>query len=81
VLLPVDKLTAHTVSAERVLNIVDAEKPSGVFPSVEVDAIYLLLIKRASDLERRGDSEDDGELDCLRNAIEAVSVGFLVGAD
>ena len=45
--------------------------PNGHFPWLEADAMFLILVKRASDLEHRVVAEDEEELDRVRCAIEA----------
>jgi hypothetical protein len=41
------------------------------FPWHEADAMFLLLIRRAADLQLGADGPEHEELDCLQNAIEA----------
>ncbi len=49
-----------------------ATKPDEPFPWEEADAMFMLLIKRAADLQgRREGSPEEEELDCLTNAIDA----------
>ena len=45
--------------------------PNGPFPWTEADAMFLLLIRRAAEIEVHGRTYDEEELDCLRNAIGA----------
>ena len=41
------------------------------FPWTETDAMFLLLVKRASELQVRCDASEEEELDCLLHVMEA----------
>ena len=40
------------------------------FPWTETDAMFLLLVKRAAELQARSDASEEEELNCLVNVME-----------
>jgi hypothetical protein len=47
-------------------------EPRGPFPWHQADAMFLLLVRRAADLQGSHEGSPDGEeLECLTNAIDA----------